>query len=145
MTQVTGEGVKTAASKHNRVTRPTACVSSPADTRASPRDEINAILERVAARHDITVTRLISHDRRREVVLARDQAIYEVADAFPWMSLPHLGRIFGGRDHTTILHALRKSGGIAHRQWRYSQRAGLRVEALQMGRLMQAIARVVQL
>jgi hypothetical protein len=43
-------------------------------------------------------------------VRARQIAMYLAKDLTP-CSLPEIGRHFGGRDHTTILHAYRKIGG----------------------------------
>jgi uncharacterized protein YerC len=45
--------------------------------------------------------------RKREVVKPRQFLMCEVKKAFPNMSLPAMGRLFGGFDHTTVLHALR--------------------------------------
>jgi chromosomal replication initiator protein len=50
---------------------------------------------------------LLAHDRRPPVALARQIAMYlarELTDA----SLPAIGRHFGGRNHTTVLHAHRR-------------------------------------
>jgi chromosomal replication initiator protein len=50
---------------------------------------------------------LIAHDRRPRVALARQVAMYlarELTDA----SLPAIGRHFGGRNHSTVLHAHRR-------------------------------------
>jgi chromosomal replication initiator protein len=50
---------------------------------------------------------LIAHDRRPKVALARQVAMYlarEITDA----SLPTIGRHFGGRNHSTVLHAHRR-------------------------------------
>ena len=41
------------------------------------------------------------------VVLAKHRAMYRVKKITNW-SLPHIGRFFGNRDHTTVLHAVRK-------------------------------------
>nr|WP_245297488.1 helix-turn-helix domain-containing protein [Rhizobium lusitanum] len=42
-----------------------------------------------------------------EIVAVRHQLIWEIYDKFP-LSLPQIGRMFGGRDHTSILYAVRK-------------------------------------
>ena len=50
---------------------------------------------------------LIAHDRRPRIALARQVAMYlarELTDA----SLPTIGRHFGGRNHSTVLHAHRR-------------------------------------
>lgn len=72
----------------------------------SPRD----IQLAVAKRYGITRNDLISARRTANIVLPRLIACYLCKELTPF-SLPALGRFFGGRDHTTILHAVRK---IAH-------------------------------
>ncbi|MNR52727.1 Chromosomal replication initiator protein DnaA [compost metagenome] len=34
--------------------------------------------------------------------------MYSIRQLCPHMSLPHIGRLLGGRDHTTVLHGVRK-------------------------------------
>ncbi len=34
--------------------------------------------------------------------------MYAIRQLCPHMSLPHIGRLLGGRDHTTVLHGVRK-------------------------------------
>jgi hypothetical protein len=53
---------------------------------------------------------IVGNGRTRRLVAARDALILELKIEYPSLSLPQLGRIFGGRDHTTILHSLRKQG-----------------------------------
>lgn len=67
------------------------------------------IVERVAAFHAMKPAQIFSHRRDRKTMAARHDAIRAVAEARPDMSLPQIGRVFGGRDHTTILHSLRKT------------------------------------
>ena len=68
------------------------------------------IIAQVAAIHGLSVAEVMSNRRNRPVVEARFDAIKAVADIRPDMSLPQIGRLFG-KDHTTILHALRRRGG----------------------------------
>lgn len=70
---------------------------------------VRDILAEFCFDHDITFAELSGRRRDRHLVALRDEAIRIVADARPDLSLPQLGRIFGGRDHTTILHSLRKT------------------------------------
>lgn len=69
-------------------------------------DRIGAIIERCAVRHGVSVEALKGKGRTQKLVAARTEAIRLVAKCFPKISTPRLGKIFGGRDHTTILHAL---------------------------------------
>jgi chromosomal replication initiation ATPase DnaA len=56
---------------------------------------------------DIDRSDIMSQRRGPHVVMARHRAMYRVKRITNW-SLPHIGRFFGGRDHTTVLFAIRK-------------------------------------
>jgi hypothetical protein len=77
---------------------------------SSSRPLVKDIIRRVALRHGLPIGLIKGNRRSKHIVAARHEAIVEAALARPDMSLPELGRQFGGRDHTTILHALRKAG-----------------------------------
>lgn len=68
---------------------------------------IREILRTLCEFHDVTIGELMSRRRTRFLMQVRHEAIRAVADARPDMSLPEIGRVFDGRDHTTILHSLR--------------------------------------
>jgi chromosomal replication initiator protein len=53
---------------------------------------------------------LVSNRRTRVIVKPRQVAMY-LAKVMTPRSLPEIGRRFGGRDHTTVLHAIRKIEG----------------------------------
>ncbi|MDO5723132.1 MAG: chromosomal replication initiator protein DnaA [Flaviflexus sp.] len=69
----------------------------------------------------ITLEELTGPDRTRALVLARQIAMYlcrELTD----LSLPQIGNLFGGRDHSTVLHANKKiSTLMAQKQDVYNQ------------------------
>jgi hypothetical protein len=50
---------------------------------------------------------MVGKDRRRKVSDARHVLVWEIHHKFG-MSFPALGRLFGGRDHTTALYSVRK-------------------------------------
>ncbi|QIG70462.1 chromosomal replication initiator DnaA-like domain-containing protein [Rhizobium phage RHph_N28_2] len=56
----------------------------------------------------VTWADLKSQRRTRDVVYPRQLCMYEVHRQRKDMSYPKIGRLFGGRDHTTVLHAVRK-------------------------------------
>ena len=63
---------------------------------------------RIVSRHfKVNRTDLLSARRSRDVVRPRQIAMY-LAKALTSRSLPEIGRRFGGRDHTTVLHSVRK-------------------------------------
>jgi chromosomal replication initiator protein len=65
-------------------------------------------IQRVVARHyNVSKTELLSNRRTRTIVKPRQIAMY-LAKIMTPRSLPEIGRRFGGRDHTTVLHAVRK-------------------------------------
>ena len=53
----------------------------------------------------------MSSRRTANVVRPRQIAMY-LAKTLTLRSLPEIGRRFGGRDHTTVLHAVRKIEGL---------------------------------
>jgi chromosomal replication initiator protein len=65
-------------------------------------------IQKVVSRHyNVSKNDLLSNRRTRVIVRPRQIAMY-LAKALTPRSLPEIGRRFGGRDHTTVLHAVRK-------------------------------------
>ena len=56
---------------------------------------------------DLTVEDLCGSSRSRQLVTARQIAMY-LCRELTELSLPKIGQAFGGRDHTTVMHADRK-------------------------------------
>jgi chromosomal replication initiator protein len=74
---------------------------------AVPAVTINCIQEAVSDRFGLSITELCSQRRSQAVAYPRQVAMYlsrELTDA----SLPKIGKEFGGRDHTTVIHATTK-------------------------------------
>ncbi len=65
------------------------------------------ICEHVAAYYDLKPADLKGQSRQRQVALARQVAM-ALCRTHLSQSLPEIGRVFGGRDHTTVLSSLRK-------------------------------------
>lgn len=71
---------------------------------AAPEVTISRIQEAVSQRFGVTLDELVSPRRSQAVAYPRQVAMYlsrELTDS----SLPKIGREFGGRDHTTVIHA----------------------------------------
>jgi chromosomal replication initiator protein len=68
---------------------------------------IEEIQKRVAEHFNIRVADMHSARRARAVARPRQVAMY-LAKQLTSRSLPEIGRKFGGRDHTTVMHAVRK-------------------------------------
>jgi chromosomal replication initiator protein len=68
---------------------------------------IDEIQKKVAEHYNIRVADMHSARRARAVARPRQVAMY-LAKQLTARSLPEIGRKFGGRDHTTVMHAVRK-------------------------------------
>jgi chromosomal replication initiator protein len=75
--------------------------------RDAKRVRIEDILKIVSRHYKVPRNELLSARRSRDVVRPRQIAMY-LAKALTSRSLPEIGRRFGGRDHTTVLHSVRK-------------------------------------
>jgi chromosomal replication initiator protein len=68
---------------------------------------IDEIQKSVSEHYKIRQTEMVSARRAREVARPRQVAMYLAKQLTP-RSLPEIGRKFGGRDHTTVIHAIRQ-------------------------------------
>jgi chromosomal replication initiator protein len=72
------------------------------------------VLEMVAHSFGVTKERLLGRDRSREVALPRQVAMYLLREEMN-TSLPVIGEILGGRDHTTVMYACDKVADLIER------------------------------
>jgi chromosomal replication initiator protein len=80
----------------------------------SPKKRIvshKTIMSVVADFYNVTVDDLIKQSRKREYVTPRQVAMFIIRKELE-TSLPMIGEIFGGRDHTTVIHAIDKIRGV---------------------------------
>ena len=78
------------------------------DRQSEPtRIRIDDILRIIGHHYSVTRADLLSPRRARSIVRPRQVGMY-LAKKFTPRSLPEIGRRFGGRDHSTVLHAVRK-------------------------------------
>ncbi|AXT86436.1 chromosomal replication initiator protein DnaA [Aeromicrobium sp. A1-2] len=68
---------------------------------------VGMIMAQTAAYSEFSIDDLCSTNRSRDLVLARQIAMY-LCRELTEMSLPKIGQEFGNRDHTTVMHADRK-------------------------------------
>jgi chromosomal replication initiator protein len=71
---------------------------------------VENIQKTVADYYKIKVVDMYSKKRPASIARPRQIAMY-LAKELTQKSLPEIGELFGGRDHTTVLHAVRKIGG----------------------------------
>lgn len=75
------------------------------------RPSVNQIQHAVCEAFDITMADMVSGDRHRAVARPRQVAMY-LAKRMTIRSYPELGGLFGGRDHTTIMHGVQTIGRL---------------------------------
>lgn len=66
-----------------------------------PRDHIMRDIYMVARAHDLSIRDLVGRSHMRHIVRARHAAMWLVWWKYGW-SLAKVGRLFGGRDHSTV-------------------------------------------
>jgi chromosomal replication initiation ATPase DnaA len=74
---------------------------------ASPSEEI---IYRTARKHRVSVADMRSASRRQAVVLARNEAAYEIRNQ-RGLSFPQIAALFG-RDHSTIFHGIHRHAAL---------------------------------
>ena len=85
-------------------------VLSDVETEILPSQMINIkdIQEIVAKFYNIRVDDMLSKKRSANIAQPRQVAIYIAREMLINMSITEIGRNFGGRDHTTVMHAYKK-------------------------------------
>jgi chromosomal replication initiator protein len=68
---------------------------------------IEEIQKKVAAHYSVKLNDMFSPKRTRQISMPRQIAMY-LAKKLTTLSLPEIGKNFGGRDHTTVIHAVKK-------------------------------------
>jgi chromosomal replication initiator protein len=85
------------------------------------------LLAEIAAHLGFDVEALCSKSRLRPLVTARQIAMYLFRDLTD-LSYPSIARLFGGRDHTTVIHAVEKiQRQMGERKQIYEQVTALQV------------------
>lgn len=74
---------------------------------ATRRITVDRIQKQVASYYNLKVPELLSPRRARAIARPRQIAMY-LSKQMTQRSLPDIGRRFGGKDHTTVLHAVRR-------------------------------------
>ena len=67
---------------------------------------VRSVIAQAARLEGLTTDELLSRDQRRVIAWPRQRAMYVARKVRPDLSYPRLGAMFGGRDHTTVLHAI---------------------------------------
>lgn len=93
-----------------KATRPNMTAIRGAIDSIAPASEVSTdqVAKTVARRYKIKLAELKSGTRRQEVVRARSLAMF-LSRQLTGNSYDKIGKYFGGRDHTTVLHACRKT------------------------------------
>ena len=86
----------------------------------SPRVSIEDVQKKVAEYFEIDPREFRSNQRSRRVTRPRQVAMF-LAREVTHRSLPEIGRRFGGRDHTTVLHACRRIVALCDQDANFKQ------------------------
>ena len=75
---------------------------------------IDEIIRKVSDHYNLRMRDMISARRSRVIARPRQVAMF-LAKTLTSKSLPEIGRRFGGRDHTTVIHAVKKIEDLKHK------------------------------
>ncbi len=84
------------------------------------RISIEDIQKQVASHYNVKVSDMHSARRARQVARPRQVAMY-LSKKFTSKSLPEIGRRFGGKDHTTVMHAVKRVEELMGADHEFSQ------------------------
>ena len=88
------------------------------------------IMGQTASYFQLSIDDLTSTDRSRSLVIARQIAMY-LCREMTELSLPKIGEIFGGRDHTTVMHAVKRIDELARGDKEFADDVELLMRMLQ--------------
>ena len=94
------------------------------------RIKIDDILKVVGRHFNVPKADLLSPRRARSIVRPRQIGMY-LAKTLTTRSLPEIGRRFGGRDHSTVLHAVRKIEELMHADEKLSREVNMLIRLLE--------------
>jgi chromosomal replication initiator protein len=77
-----------------------------ASSRSGNAPSLQSIIESVTRFYDVKLTDLLSKRRHKSIAMPRQVCMY-LARKHTRFSLEEIGGYFGGRDHTTVMHAVR--------------------------------------
>lgn len=89
------------------------------------------IAESVAQFYNTTIEDLIKQSRKKEFVKPRQVAMYLIRKELD-NSFPSIGDFFGGRDHTTVMHAVEKVENLINSKESFKQEVNLILDKLFM-------------
>jgi len=72
---------------------------------------VDVIQKKVAAFYNVKISDMKSKKKNKNIILPRHGAMF-LTRKLTDLSLPEIGRHFGGRDHTTVLHAIQKMDNL---------------------------------
>lgn len=74
-----------------------------------PSSAMLALRNNVARAFGLEPHALVGQARRKPVVVARHAAVWALKMRWPKLSYPQIGKMLGGRDHSTLIHAFRQT------------------------------------
>ena len=83
-----------------------ALAADPGAVRTAGQPNLQLIVDAVTAFYDVKLTDLLSKRRHKSIALPRQVCMW-LARRHTRFSLEEIGGYFGGRDHTTVMHAIR--------------------------------------
>ncbi len=92
---------------------------------------VDDIQRKVAGHYNVRLADLLSPSRARNLARPRQVAMY-LTKQLTTRSLPDIGRRFGGRDHTTVLHAVKRIDALMQEDESFAQDVLSLRRALQM-------------
>lgn len=90
---------------------------------------IKKIAESVASFYNISMEDLLKQSRKKEFVKPRQIAMFLIRKELD-NSFPSIGEFFGGRDHTTVMHAVEKVGKMISDKESFKQEVDLILDKL---------------
>jgi chromosomal replication initiator protein len=91
---------------------------------------IEEVQKKVAERHNLKVSDMYSSKRSRNIARPRQIAMY-LSKSLTSHSLAEIGKKFGGKDHTTVMHAVKTVEGLLKNDKEFSEDVRLLIKVLQ--------------